>query len=110
MVLVGFYDPHYYLYVCGIPQFDLPFVEYYRVKEFELLPEATGDGQRLLSETHINSALSVDSAAASDWRSADPDPEAAAPAAAAASRGDRPLDSVWNCDGEVVSDPAVNLR
>ena len=87
-------------------QFDLPFVEYYRVKEFELLPECDGAGgdHRALAETHINSALSVDSAAAGEWRSAEPEQGDAAPA------GRRPLDSVWNCDGEVVTDPAVSLR
>ncbi|XP_043229781.1 ceramide kinase-like isoform X1 [Amphibalanus amphitrite] len=97
-----------YMYrsAAGKAPFDLPFVEYYRVKEFELLPESTGDDQRLLGEAHINLAMSVDSTAAGgEWRA--PERTAAADTAPA---GRRPLDSVWNCDGEVVADPAVNLR
>ncbi|XP_037070309.1 ceramide kinase-like [Pollicipes pollicipes] len=95
-----------YMYrsAAGKDPFDLPFVEYYRVKEFELLPEVVGDGHRLLWETHVNSALSVDSAAAGDWPAADPEVAVVPPAA-----GDA-RDSVWNCDGEVVAQPRINLR
>ena len=73
VVWYSFSQTHIYSFYFALIKFELPFVDVYRVREFEFTPIANSSNENMKNSNNGQS-------------------------------------SVWNCDGEVITDPAVRVK